>query len=198
LALERAGRDDQPRSEVDLGQLVRQLTDETELDDLRVELTLRPARALGDPELLRTMAANLIDNAVRHNRAHGWIEIRTESAGGEARLEISNSGATIRAEEAASLTEPFRRLGTARTGDGLGLGLSIAASVAQAHGGQLAIDPLEQGGLRVSIALPMAPVSGGREDDRGGADGGAATPTPSRRTPAGGPPVPGRSRSTTQ
>jgi hypothetical protein len=56
------------------------------------------------------------------------------------------------------LTEPFRQLGTARTGDGLGL--SIAASVAQAHGGRLVIDPLEQGGLRVSIALPQAPVSG--------------------------------------
>lgn len=56
-----------------------------------------------------------------------------------ARLEISNSGAIMTREEAASLTEPFRRLGAARTGDGLGLGLSIAASVAKAHGGQLAI-----------------------------------------------------------
>ena len=164
LALARAGRDDHSRSEADLSQLVRQLTDETDLHDLRVDLSLRPAPVLGDPELLRTMAANLIDNAVRHNTADGWIEIRTESAGGEARLEISNSGAVFTAEEAASLEEPFRRRGTARTGDGLGLGLSIAASVAQAHGGQLAIIPFERGGLRVSIALPAALVSGDRPD----------------------------------
>ena len=164
LALARADRDELPWSEVDLSQLVRELTDETDLDGLRLELNLRPARVLGDRELLRTMAANLIDNAVRHNSADGWIEIRAESAGQEAQLEISNSGPIIGAEEAASLTEPFRRLGPARTGDGLGLGLSIAASVAQAHGGRLAIDPLEGGGLRVSIALPGARASRDRSD----------------------------------
>jgi signal transduction histidine kinase len=151
------------RIELELGQLVRQLTDESDFDGLRLELALRPARVLGDRELLRTMAANLIDNAVRHNSADGWIEIRT-SAGEEARLEVSNSGAMITAEEAGSLTEPFHRLGTARTGDGLGLGLPIAASVAQAHGGRLAIEPLERGGLRVSIALP-ALVSRDRSSD---------------------------------
>jgi signal transduction histidine kinase len=164
LALARADQDDHPRVEVDLSELVRHLTDETDLDGLRLELTLRPARVLGDRELLRTMTANLIDNAVRHNTSDGWIEIRTDSAGDEARLELSNSGATIAAEEAAALTEPFRRLGTARTGNGHGLGLSIAASVAHAHGGQLAIEPLERGGLRVSIRLPAATVSRDRSD----------------------------------
>jgi signal transduction histidine kinase len=157
LALARAERDDHPRTEVDLSQLVRGLTEETDLDGLRLELALRQARVLGDRELLRTMAANLIDNAVRHNTADGWIEIRTESTGEQARLEISNSGATIAAEEGELLTEPFRRLGTARTGEGLGLGLSIAAAAAEAHGGHLEINPLERGGLRVSVGLPAAP-----------------------------------------
>jgi signal transduction histidine kinase len=157
LALARAGRDDRPRVEVDLSELVRGRIEQTDLDGLRLDLDLRRAPVLGDPELLQTMAANLIDNAVRHNSADGWIEVRTDSAGNEARLEISNSGARITADEGASLTEPFLRLGTARTGDGLGLGLSIAASAAQAHGGHLAIEPLERGGLRVSISLPAAP-----------------------------------------
>jgi signal transduction histidine kinase len=164
LALARAERGDHPRTEVDLSEVVRELIDDTDLDALRLELALRPARVLGDRRLLRTMAANLIDNAVRHNTADGWIEIRTDSPGEEARIEISNSGAVVTAEEAASLTEPFRRLGTARTGDGLGLGLSIAASVAQVHGGDLAITPLERGGLRVSIRLPAAPMSRHRSD----------------------------------
>jgi signal transduction histidine kinase len=106
----------------------------------------------------------LIDNAVRYNSASGWIAIRTESAGEVVRLEVSNSGPIVTAEAAATLTEPFRRLGTARTGDGLGLGLSIADSVAHAHGGRLAIDTLERGGLRVSIALPAALVSRDRSD----------------------------------
>jgi signal transduction histidine kinase len=155
LILARADHDARGRSEVDLGEVVGQVADETDVDGLRLDLAIRPAPVLGDRELLRTMAANLIDNAIRHNSPGGWIEIRTESAGEGARLEVSNSGQVITAEEAASLTEPFRRLGTARTGDGLGLGLSIAAAVAQAHGGHLAIEPLERGGLRVSIALPV-------------------------------------------
>jgi hypothetical protein len=74
---------------VDLSQLVRQLTDQTDLDGQRLELALGRARVVGDRDLLRTMAANLIDNAVRHNSAAGWIEIRTDSAGQEAQLEIS-------------------------------------------------------------------------------------------------------------
>lgn len=154
LTLARADRPDHRRIALDLSELVRELTDETDVDGLRLELTLRPAWVVGDRQLIRTMAANLIDNAIRHNAPNGWIEIRTESAGPEARLQISNSGAMINATEAASLTEPFRQLQTARTGPGRGLGLSIAASVAQAHAGQLAIDPLERGGLRVSVALP--------------------------------------------
>jgi signal transduction histidine kinase len=166
LTLAQVDRNDRPRANVDLAQLVRELAHDTDLDGLRVELHLARAQVVGDRELLRTMTANLVDNAVRHNTPDGWIEIRAESAGDEARLEISNSGARTTAEEAASLTEPFRRLGTARTGDGLGLGLSIAASVAQAHEGRLAIDPLERGGLRVSIALPAALVS----RDRSGGD----------------------------
>jgi signal transduction histidine kinase len=164
LALARAERNDHSKTDVDLGELVRELIDDSDPDGLRLELALRPARVLGDRQLLRTMAANLIDNAVRHNTADGWIEIRTDAAGEKARLEISNSGAVITGEAAASLTEPFRRLGSARTGDGLGLGLSIAASVAQAHAGQLAIHPLRRGGLQVSIRLPAAPMRRDRSD----------------------------------
>ena len=167
LVLARADRDDRPRVAVDLAALLRQLIDENELAGLEIKLDLRPALAHGDRELLRTMAANLVDNAIRHNRADGWIQIRTGAGGGEARLEIANSGQAINAEEAASLTQPFHRLGAARTGEGLGLGLSIAASVAQAHGGRMAINPVDQGGLHVSVGLPVR---------RAGADPSALRP----------------------
>jgi signal transduction histidine kinase len=157
LTLAQADRGDHPWIEVDLGDLVQSLTDEAVPDGLQVELALGPTPVRGDPELLRAAAANLIDNAVRHNSADGWIELRTDSDANEARLVISNSGPVITPEEAAVLTEPFRRLPrNARTGDGLGLGLSIAASVARAHAGELSIEPLEGGGLRVSMALPTA------------------------------------------
>jgi signal transduction histidine kinase len=164
FTLARADRGDHPKTAVDLGDLVREVVGETGLDGLRLELDPGEARVLGDRELLRTMAANLIDNAVRHSSGDGWIEVRTETAGEQGRLQISNSGAPITAKEAALLTEPFRRLTPARTGDGLGLGLSIAASIAKAHGGDLAIDPLEHGGLRVSVALPLTGRNGSGRD----------------------------------
>jgi signal transduction histidine kinase len=157
LTLAEVDRADRRQSEVDLAELVRELTEEADLDGLQLELALAPRSVvIGDRELLRTMVANLIDNAARHNTADGWIEIRADSAGESVQLEISNSGTAITPAQAASLTEPFRRLAAARTGDGLGLGLSIAASVARAHGGRLVINPLDGGGLRVSIRLTSA------------------------------------------
>ncbi len=56
------------------------------------------------------------------------------------------------------LAQPFRRLGADRTGsaDGAGLGLSIVAAVAEAHGGALDLHARPQGGLRVAIRLPLA------------------------------------------
>ncbi len=154
LALARADDGAHPRVEIELRDIVEDLVDETDLGGLRLEVDLRPAPVVGDPRLLRAMAANLVDNAVRHNTADGWIEIRTGPTGRRARLAISNSGAAITRAEAASLTEPFHRLAPARTGKGLGLGLSIAASVVRAHGGDLAIDPLDGGGLSVRVDLP--------------------------------------------
>jgi signal transduction histidine kinase len=157
LTLARAERDDHRRVDVELSDLVREFSEVVDREGLSLETDLRPARVLGNRELLRTMAANLIDNAARHNSAGGWVGIRTETIGEEALLRISNTGPSITSAEAASLTEPFRRLGEARTGDGgLGLGLSIAASVARAHEGRLSIEPLKQGGLRVSVGLPAA------------------------------------------
>jgi signal transduction histidine kinase len=154
LTLAQADRVDNPRVEIHLEELVQQLVDEADFDGLSVELELELAPAVGDGALLRTMAANLIDNSIRHNSEEGWVKLKTSVSGDEARLEISNSGPLISAEETASLSEPFRRLGAARTGNGLGLGLSIADAIARAHGGRLAIAALQRGGLRVSIALP--------------------------------------------
>ena len=156
LTLAQADRADRPRTEVDLGKLARRLAEGADVNELSVELDLQEARVRGDPELLRTMTATLFDNAVRHNTPDGWIRIQTESGSEHALLEIANSGAVIAPDQVGSLAEPFRRLGAARTGDGFGLGLSIAASVARAHGGTLTIDPLDGGGLRVKIRLPAA------------------------------------------
>jgi signal transduction histidine kinase len=70
-------------------------------------------------------------------------------------LDVVNSGPRVDPAVAARLIEPFERGG--RTGThGAGLGLSIVRSVAEAHGGRLALSPRAEGGLSVRVSLPAA------------------------------------------
>jgi signal transduction histidine kinase len=179
LDLARADRADRPRSVIDLADLIQERLDELDLSGLRVRGRLASARTIGDRELISTMIRNLIDNAVHHNVAGGWISVLTGTDGERAFLEISNSGAQLTQDQAATLVEAFRRLGAARTGAGLGLGLSIAQSIARAHGSELLLEPLGGGGLRLRVVLRRAPhESASKEPAKPIVDDG----TPSRQT----------------
>jgi signal transduction histidine kinase len=124
--------------------------------ELHLELRddLEPAWTAGDPALLERTIANLIDNAVRYNEPGGFVEVRTRTDGARVRIGVANTGAPIGAEDSQRLTEPFERMG--RTGGGFGLGLSIVASVVQAHHGSLVVTPRQPGGLEVRVELPGA------------------------------------------
>jgi signal transduction histidine kinase len=119
---------------------------------VRVSGELAPAWVLGEPALLERMIANLIDNAIRHNEPGGWVAVRTGQAGGPAEVVVANGGRRLDPAQAQTLTEPFRRLDRSR--DGFGLGLSIVRTVAEAHGGALALWARAEGGLEVRIRLP--------------------------------------------
>jgi signal transduction histidine kinase len=112
----------------------------------------------GNGVLLERIALNLVQNAVRYNAPEdGWVEVTTDSTAGHALLTVSNTGPVVPAYEIDNLFEPFRRLRTERTGSdkGVGLGLSIARSVARAHGGTITAVPREGGGLVMTVAIPM-------------------------------------------
>jgi signal transduction histidine kinase len=110
----------------------------------------------GNRVLLARMVGNVIDNAVRHNVADGWIRVTAGAAGEAATLTVESSGPVLDAGQVAALGRPFQRLGADRTGDGTGLGLSIVAAVAAAHGGSLGLTARPGGGLVVTVALPAA------------------------------------------
>jgi signal transduction histidine kinase len=114
------------------------------------------ARVTGNGPLLARMVDNLVDNAVRHNEPFGWIRITTEVDGPVARLMVENGGLRLDEVAVAALGRPFRRLGPERTGyGGSGLGLSIVAAIAEAHGGRLVLHAAEGGGLRAVVELPQ-------------------------------------------
>jgi signal transduction histidine kinase len=144
----------------DLAQIVRPALDREAFSDgtLQLEASLAPAPVLGDPVLLERLAENLVENAVRYNAAVGWVRVRTGVQRGEAVLEVANPGARIDPADVESLLEPFRRLESsrARSTGGYGLGLAVVRAVAHAHGGRVAVLARREGGLEVTVSLPLA------------------------------------------
>jgi signal transduction histidine kinase len=128
---------------------------------LNVEAKLDPAETTGDPQLLERMISNLVGNAVRHNESDGWIRLRTGTSDAAVRFEIANSGPFVPDDAVPSLFEPFRRM-EARTGarEGVGLGLSIARSVAAAHQATVTVTSQPAGGLDIAVLIPRHPAVG--------------------------------------
>ncbi|WP_405978208.1 sensor histidine kinase [Streptomyces sp. NBC_00158] len=150
------------RKPVDLAEVASRAIDQARGEALAKGVEIRGERALaviqGNGVLLERIALNLVQNAVRYNVPEGgWVEVTTEAQHGQAVLVVSNTGPVVPAYEVDSLFEPFRRLRTERTGSdkGVGLGLSIARSVARAHGGRIIATPREGGGLVMRVTLPL-------------------------------------------
>jgi signal transduction histidine kinase len=123
---------------------------------LRLGSKLEDAPTTGEERLIERLVANLVDNAIHHNTADGWVEVTTGIDAGQAVLSVVNSGVAIPAEELQRLARPFHRLGRDRTGhgDGHGLGLSIVDAIATAHGATLTFQALADGGLRAEVRFP--------------------------------------------
>ncbi len=132
---------------------------EIERRGLRLETELGRAPAIGDTRLIERLVANLLDNAILHNITGGWVKVATALAGEEAVLTVANSGPVIAGEDVERLLRPFQRLGAERIrhGDGHGLGLSIVAAIATAHGAMLSVIPQAEGGLRVEVRFGAGP-----------------------------------------
>jgi two-component system sensor histidine kinase TctE len=100
--------------------------------DLGFELD--DAWILGEPLLLRELAANLLDNALAYTQAGGSVTVRTGARDGESVLEVEDNGPGIPEAEREKVFERFYRI-PATGGEGCGLGLSIVSEIAERHGG---------------------------------------------------------------
>ncbi|GAA2446471.1 HAMP domain-containing sensor histidine kinase [Actinomadura vinacea] len=127
--------------------------------DLAEHLT--PAVTAGDPRLIESLIANLIDNAIRHNHPDGHVEITTQTSGTRATLTITNGGPVIPGNQIQRLFQPFQRLAHDRNSrrGGYGLGLAIVNAVAQAHQATLTASARPEGGLAITVrfAHPSPP-----------------------------------------
>ncbi len=186
LTLARSQRGLDRREPLDLaavtGEAVAASEPEARSRGLRVHTTLAEAPALGDARLAGRLAANLVDNAVRHNVPGGWIEVAAGLRSGRGVLSVANTGPVIPPEKVDLLFQPFGRLEAARVGrDGLGLGLSIVTAIAAAHDADLRARPLPGGGLEVEVHFPRP--SAGSRPISGRGRSVAARPRPARSGP---------------
>ena len=111
----------------------------------------------GDPDALRRLLVNLLDNAVRHAASQVCVSVRSEA--GWAVLTVTDDGPGIQAADRERVFGRFTRLDNARdrTGEeGAGLGLAIVRSTAEAHGGSASLGDAGPG-LRAVVRLPLEP-----------------------------------------
>lgn len=147
---------------VDLGDLIdaalRERSADVQAKGLSVAVEVSPGVVIqGSPALLARLVSNVVDNAVTHNENGGWIRIAGSVSDNQTALVVETGGRVLDRREVDRLAQPFERLGGERTGSS-GLGLSIVAAVAAAHGGRLVLLARPEGGLHVSITLPVAKV----------------------------------------
>jgi signal transduction histidine kinase len=126
---------------------------------IAIDADLSPSPARGDRILLERLAANLLDNAVRYNVVGGSVSVVTGTGDGTSYITVTNTGPLVPESAVTSLFDPFTRLDErVGNGQGVGLGLSIVASVVSAHYGHLHVEALPGGGMTISVRLPALPA----------------------------------------
>jgi signal transduction histidine kinase len=144
------------REPFDLADVARGVLLSRRAANLTVETALEAAPASGDPRLVESLVANLVDNALRYNTPGGRVEVVTARVEGGARIVVRNSGPIVPVEEVDRLFEPFQQLHGRRIrhGEGHGLGLAIVRAIARAHGAALVARARPAGGLDVAVTFP--------------------------------------------
>ena len=144
---------------VSLDSLIVRLVDAEQEMGRPVRLgAIAPAIVSGDPLALGRLFQNLIDNGITYG---GGVEVSIVRADGEAIVAIADRGPGLAADRIEQVFEPFVRGDPSRnrgTG-GIGLGLTIARSIVQEHGGSLALRNREGGGLDAICRLPLMPAA---------------------------------------
>jgi signal transduction histidine kinase len=148
-------------ADVDLARLVEDAvaTARAGQDEVRVRIAAakRVPRVRGDRERLRQVLTNLIDNAIKYSPAGDEVEVSVQTENGSVRITVSDRGPGIPYDQQRLIFEKFGRAEVpGGSKPGTGLGLFIARSFAEAHGGTVEVDSRPGDGARFTLSLPAA------------------------------------------
>jgi signal transduction histidine kinase len=146
--------------DVDVAELVRDTVAGFILHQEEVTLITHAERQLptvrGDRERLRQVLQNLLENAVKYSRAGEEIGVRAWAENGRVHVAVADSGPGIPREQHGLIFERFGRANVGLGKPGTGLGLFIARSIAEAHGGRLSVDSVPGEGATFTLELPAS------------------------------------------
>ena len=145
-------------SNVDLAELLRDVVAAAELAQDEVALTTEVAAlpsVRGDRERLRQVIQNLVDNAVKYSSAGDRVRVRASADDGHVLIDVVDEGPGIAPEDHELIFEKFGRSSGGNPKPGTGLGLFIARSIAEAHGGSLGVQSVPQRGSVFRLELPV-------------------------------------------
>jgi signal transduction histidine kinase len=144
--------------DVDVGVLVEEAVASASAvqDAVEVVSTLPPAlpTVRGDADRLRQVLANLIDNAVKYSPDGERVEVSASARNGEVRVDVCDHGGGIPSGQQRQIFEKFHRIHGPNAKPGSGLGLYIARSIVEAHGGSIAVESTPGSGSTFTVALP--------------------------------------------
>jgi heavy metal sensor kinase len=162
LARSDSGKDALEKETVDLRELLSKLTEFyrplAEEKDLRIFFEGKETGSLSaDPYKLQELFSNLIENAIKYTKPGGQVSLGFSKAGSEYRVSVTDSGIGIPPGEQAKIFERFYRVDRSRAREegGMGLGLSIAESIARAHGGRILVESALGKGSIFTVVLPV-------------------------------------------
>jgi two-component system, OmpR family, heavy metal sensor histidine kinase CusS len=145
-----------------LEQLVGQLQTAAQAREVTLELEFAsPCSVPSDPDRLRRLFFNLIDNALKYTPASGRVRVRCVRDANQIEVTVTDTGIGIPAEHLPHVCQRFYRVDQARDRsiEGTGLGLSICQSIVEAHHGALRVEHAAGGGTQVVVTLPLSAAS---------------------------------------
>jgi signal transduction histidine kinase len=145
-------------ADVDVGRLVQDTVAAADVgqDEVKVVAAVNGPlpRIRGDAERLRQVVVNLVDNAVKYSPAGGEVRVAAHARSGWVCVDVTDHGRGIPREQHQLIFEKFGRAKTDGNQPGTGLGLFIARSIVEAHGGTLEVRSVVDRGTTFTLSLP--------------------------------------------